>query len=146
MHWMKAMIEGGIFAVLACLLPYPRLAVREGAGRAQYNCRLMCKTVAACIDAFNAGRDERLISRVTLLVEQMRLNLEHLGKLIEPCRMELMVLMLGQGGGLAPAECLAVIVKVCAPHHLACCTMLACSHHECSICLYSWLIPTVPVC
>jgi hypothetical protein len=44
---------------------------REGAARAQYMCSLVQRSAGSCIDGFTAGRDERMISRATLLTEQV---------------------------------------------------------------------------
>ncbi|KAG5191059.1 hypothetical protein JKP88DRAFT_347487 [Tribonema minus] len=110
---LRGIVEGGICALLASLFPYPRLAIRESVHRAQYVCYLMHRSMDACVDGFIAGRDERKLSKVRLLIEQasMRLNLKHIKELNTACRMELTVLCWGQAGALVPLEILDNVTK-----------------------------------
>eukprot|EP00611_Tribonema_gayanum_P028572 TRINITY_DN737_c0_g1_i3.p1 TRINITY_DN737_c0_g1~~TRINITY_DN737_c0_g1_i3.p1 ORF type:complete len:903 (+),score=232.72 TRINITY_DN737_c0_g1_i3:1173-3881(+) len=71
----------------------------------------MHRSMDACVDGFIAGRDERKLSKVRLLIEQMRLNLKHIKELNTACRMELTVLCWGQAGALVPLEILDNVTK-----------------------------------
>jgi hypothetical protein len=55
----------------ACAMHELCIHNREGAARAQYMCSLVQRSAGSCIDGFTAGRDERMISRATLLTEQV---------------------------------------------------------------------------
>ncbi|KAG5191471.1 hypothetical protein JKP88DRAFT_285137 [Tribonema minus] len=134
LSWYKSVFEGGVWATLALMVPYPRLALREGALRAQYTCKLMQRAMVSCVEGFKMGRrvltdmdllieqmrlnlacldplDDMLVTRIDLLIEQMRLNLARLDALCVPCELEQVLLLWGQAGGDSPAKGLQIIVK-----------------------------------
>ncbi|CAN0374133.1 unnamed protein product, partial [Ectocarpus sp. 12 AP-2014] len=61
--FVRVHVEGGVTALVASLLPYPRLATREGALRAQFMCHSLSSAVDACVTGFIKARDETSISR-----------------------------------------------------------------------------------
>ncbi|CAM9812048.1 unnamed protein product [Choristocarpus tenellus] len=75
LSWIRTHLEGGVFALVASLLPYPRLAMAEGSRRAQYICQVLSAAINACIRGFVDGRDEMSLSQAQLLCEQVRYNL-----------------------------------------------------------------------
>lgn len=113
--WMRSSIVGAISAVLATLVPTPKLALSEAIHRAQYLCQCMESATTVCVEGCIAGRDERRINRVGLVLEQMNLNINRIKELRPSCRIELMVIFWGQAGGEGPTEILDALVQNMGP-------------------------------
>ncbi|CAM9477520.1 unnamed protein product, partial [Sphacelaria rigidula] len=103
--YLRTLVEGGIFALAASLLPYPRLATRSGTRRAQFICRLLSEAVEVCMTDFIEGRDETSISTARHLSEQVQTHLGILRKEITLSRTELGLLFCGCcDGGMRSAD------------------------------------------
>ncbi|CAM9531789.1 unnamed protein product [Chrysoparadoxa australica] len=109
--WARTYVEGGVFGVLANLLPYPRLALMEGARKAQYISALLSAAASACTYNFIRGRDEVVRSEVQLLLEQLLDNIARIKDLVPLARLELLFLFFGQAG-LEPSQLLADVGDV----------------------------------
>ncbi|CAN0276115.1 unnamed protein product, partial [Ectocarpus fasciculatus] len=105
--FVRVHVEGGVTALVASLLPYPRLATREGALRAQFMCHSLSSAVDACVTGFIKARDETSISRARLLCLQVRQNLEIIRMELGWSRLELGLLFGGFcAGGMQSANAL----------------------------------------
>eukprot|EP00903_Cladosiphon_okamuranus_P012797 g11961.t1 len=105
--FVRVNVEGGFFALVASLLPYPRFATRDGALRAQFMCRSLSAAVDACVTGFIKARDETSISRARLLCLQVRQDLGIVRMELRWSRLELGLLCFGFcAGGMRSADAL----------------------------------------
>eukprot|EP00904_Undaria_pinnatifida_P008100 jgi/Undpi1/441/HiC_scaffold_1.g00437.m1 len=105
--FMRASIEGGVFALAASLLPYPRFSTEDAGHRAQFMSRSLSHAVHSCVTGFTKGRDEVSISRARLLCLQVRENLRVVRMELKWSRLELGLLFGGfVGGGMRTVDAL----------------------------------------
>ncbi|CAN0137640.1 unnamed protein product, partial [Laminaria digitata] len=111
--FVRAALEGGVFALAASLLPYPRFSTKDGGLRAQFMSRSLSAAVNSCVTGFIQGRDETSISRAGLLCLQVRENLRVVRMELEWSRLELGLLFGGfVGGGMHTADALEELADV----------------------------------